>query len=143
MTRITRPASGPPGRSGPDEGIVQALPKGRESLSRRLHQSAGLGVTSKARFLFHRHGRGKWVYADRHKPSLTCAITNGRALDLLRQVVPYLSTYKAQRASLLLSDDLQLTPRKEKYLAAPRTRAAVLRTTALVDDPFGLQAGPG
>lgn len=38
--------------SDPDEGIVQASPKGGESLSRRLHQSTGLGVHSEARFLF-------------------------------------------------------------------------------------------
>ena len=40
--RITRPASGSHRAAMTDEGIVQAISKGMEQLSRRLHQWRGL-----------------------------------------------------------------------------------------------------
>jgi len=80
---------------------------------------------------------GKRVYADRHTPSFTYAITNRQALDLLRQVVPYLRTYKAQRASLLLSDYLRLTPRNGKYSAAQAADR-----DAFIAAFFAIEGGP-
>ncbi|MGB5543873.1 MAG: LAGLIDADG family homing endonuclease [Gammaproteobacteria bacterium] len=50
-----------------------------------------------------------------HSSSFVFSIYNRQALDLLRAIHPYLHTYKARRAELILSDYLQLTPRSGKY----------------------------
>lgn len=70
---------------------------------------------------------GKRTYSERHTPSFTYAITNRHALDLLRQVAPYLRTYKARRTELLLADYIRLTPRNGRYsLAGALERAAFI-----------------
>lgn len=50
-----------------------------------------------------------------HAPGLTYAVANRQALALLAQVAPYLRSYKAERARLVLDDYLRLTPRNGKY----------------------------
>ncbi|MGH8620300.1 MAG: hypothetical protein ACREUW_21615, partial [Burkholderiales bacterium] len=50
-------------------------------------------------------------------PGLTYAISNRQALTLLEQIAPYLRTYKAGRARLILRDYLRLTPRNGRYTA--------------------------
>ncbi len=50
-----------------------------------------------------------------HTPSVTYAIDNRQALALLQQITPYLRTYKAQRAELILNDYVRLMPRNGKY----------------------------
>lgn len=50
-----------------------------------------------------------------HSPSFTYAIYNRQALSLLKQVSPYLQTYKKYRSQLILEDYLRLTPRNGKY----------------------------
>ena len=57
----------------------------------------------------------KKVYKDNHTPSMTYAISNRQALDLLSQITPYLKTYKKQRAELILKDYVRVTPRNGKY----------------------------
>jgi len=57
----------------------------------------------------------KKTYQQHHTPSLTYAISNRQALDLLHQIVPYLKTYKLERANLILKDYLRVTPRNGKY----------------------------
>ncbi len=57
----------------------------------------------------------KRTYSNKHTPSFTYAVTNRQALDLLRQIVPYLKTYKAGRTQILLNDYVRLTPRNGKY----------------------------
>ncbi|HET9701034.1 MAG TPA: LAGLIDADG family homing endonuclease [Burkholderiales bacterium] len=57
----------------------------------------------------------KRTYSNNHSPGLTYAINNRQALDLLRQIAPYLRTYKVQRAKLVLDHYLELTPRNGKY----------------------------
>jgi len=50
-----------------------------------------------------------------HTPSYTYAIYNRQALALLEQLSPYLKTYKAERASLILEHYVALTKRNGKY----------------------------
>lgn len=50
-----------------------------------------------------------------HADSYTYAIYNRQALALLKQILPYLKSYKANRAELILRDYLRLTPRNGKY----------------------------
>lgn len=60
----------------------------------------------------------KCTYRDHHTPSVTYAISNRQALAVLEQVVPYLRTYKAKRARLILHNYIRLTPRNGKYTRA-------------------------
>ena len=50
-----------------------------------------------------------------HTPSYTYQITNRQALDVLRQIDPYLRGYKAERAKLALQEYVRLTPRNGRY----------------------------
>jgi len=58
---------------------------------------------------------GKRTVSTKHTPSFTYAVYNRQALALLQQVQPFLRTYKAERAVLILSKYLELTPRNGKY----------------------------
>lgn len=60
----------------------------------------------------------KRTYRASHAPSFTYAIDNRQALALLEQVTPYLRTYKARRAHLVLCEYVRLTPRNGKYTPA-------------------------
>lgn len=57
----------------------------------------------------------KKVYKNNHTPSMTYAISNRQALDLLIQATPFLKTYKKERAELILKDYIRVTPRNGKY----------------------------
>ena len=57
----------------------------------------------------------KRTYKEHHKPSGEYRIENRQALELIRQLAPYLLTYKAHRADLVLSDYVRLTPRNGYY----------------------------
>ena len=50
-----------------------------------------------------------------HSPSGAYAVANRQALELLKQIVPYLQSYKAERARLVLINYLRLTPRNGRY----------------------------
>ena len=58
---------------------------------------------------------GKRVYNPRHAPSYTFQVTSRQALDLLRQIVDYMRSYKARRARLALAEYLAVTPRNGRY----------------------------
>jgi len=60
----------------------------------------------------------KSIASDRHTPSFAYRLTNRQALELLRQVQPYLRSYKATRATLVLDRYLALTPRNGRYTAS-------------------------
>jgi hypothetical protein len=53
--------------------------------------------------------------SEHHTPSFAFAIYNRQALELIRQLRPFLRTYKAKRSDLILNDYLKLTPRNGKY----------------------------
>jgi hypothetical protein len=64
----------------------------------------------------------KRTYEMRHAASYTYQISSRQALDLLRQVMPFLRSYKARRAQLILEHYVALTPRNGKY--SPQIAAA-------------------
>ncbi len=51
----------------------------------------------------------------KHAPSYCYAISSRQALALLKQLLPYLQSYKRQRAALALEHYEALTPRNGKY----------------------------
>ncbi|MDH5232190.1 MAG: hypothetical protein OEY38_19165 [Gammaproteobacteria bacterium] len=57
----------------------------------------------------------KKTYQDNHTPSFTYKLTSRKALDLVKQIYPYLRTHKLKRAEMLLNDYVRLTPRNGKY----------------------------
>ena len=57
----------------------------------------------------------KRTYGSNHTPSAAYIVSNRQALRLLEQVCPYLRTYKAKRARLVLCDYVKLTPRNGFY----------------------------
>lgn len=61
------------------------------------------------------HVTNKRVYQPEHTPGVTYTLNNRQALNLLEQIAPYLRTYKAERASLILRDYVRLTPRNGRY----------------------------
>jgi len=64
----------------------------------------------------------KRIYSDKHTPSATYTVSNRQALDLLKQIEPFLLTYKKYRAKLVLKNYLRLTPRNGKYTAEIRQK---------------------
>jgi len=50
-----------------------------------------------------------------HSPSFAYSISSRQALTLLGRVSPYLRTYKAGRACLLLEEYVRVTPRNGRY----------------------------
>jgi hypothetical protein len=76
-------------------------------------------------FALHRIGAGKItrkkVAKAHHTPSLTFAIWNRQALEVLVQIQPFLRSYKRGRADLVQREYLRLTPRNGKYSAAALT----------------------
>lgn len=71
----------------------------------------------------------KRTYQPNHTPGITYAISNRQALSVLEQVTPYLKTYKAKRARLILNSYIRLTPRNGKYTPAQlKERDAFIET---------------
>lgn len=85
------------------------------------------------RFVLSATGAGKVTskrtYEPQHAPSYTYQISSRQALELLRQIRPFLRSYKAKRAQLILDNYLVLTPRNGKYSAV----------TAAARDRFEIQ----
>ncbi|MET0514500.1 MAG: LAGLIDADG family homing endonuclease [Nitrospiraceae bacterium] len=50
-----------------------------------------------------------------HVPSYTYQITNRQALDLLKQICPYMRSHKSDRARLAVCQYVKLTPRNGRY----------------------------
>ncbi|MCC7201258.1 MAG: hypothetical protein IT393_01140 [Nitrospirae bacterium] len=64
---------------------------------------------------------GKRTYSNNHTPSKTYQISNRQALDLLKQTAPYLKSYKADRAAIVLDQYVRVTPRNGRYSAVLRS----------------------
>lgn len=64
-------------------------------------------------------GAGKIIrqrtYQPHHQPAYKYSISNRQALHILEQIRPYLRTYKLQRARIVLTYYLLVTPRNGKY----------------------------
>jgi hypothetical protein len=110
------------------EGTV-TLTRPHKSDNRRLLVCVSNNEVAILRFLKSSLGAGKItgkrIYSDRHRPSFTYQISSRQALELLRQIAPYMVSYKALRARLALELYIGLTPRNGKYtkeLRAARDR---------------------
>ena len=66
-----------------------------------------------------------------HAHSYAYAVYNRQALSLLEQTLPYLKSYKHDRAALILKDYLAVTPRNGKYTAEILARKKVFEQTVL------------
>lgn len=77
----------------------------------------------------------KRVSQAHHTPSFTYAIYNQQALNLLKQIQPYLKTYKARRATIILLDYVALTPRNGKYTDQTRQAREAFEAAVLAIKP--------
>lgn len=105
-------------------GIVDG--EGTITLS-RLHRSENrrvvVSVSSTERILLEYLQRAvcagtittKKTAAPQHAPGYAWSVRGRQAIALLSQIAPYLRTYKARRARLLLEHYVRLTPRNGKY----------------------------
>lgn len=97
------------------EGTITLTREHRDE-NRRLVVSIASTERSMLAFVVERTGCGKITNkrttSGRHTPSFAYRITNRQALELLRQISPYLRSYKANRAALALTHYLSLTPKK-------------------------------
>jgi hypothetical protein len=93
------------------------------------------------RFVIDQVGVGKITrkrtIAARHTPSFCYAITSRQALALLRQITPYLRSYKRQRAELALAVYERLTPRNGKYSASQLADRRAFERSLLAIAPRG------
>lgn len=84
--------------------IVVSVSNNEQGLLEYIQRVVGAGRISNKR-----------TYGEKHAPSFHYQISSRQALDLLRQITPYLHTYKAVRARLALDNYLAVTPRNGKY----------------------------
>lgn len=100
------------------EGTVTLTRKHRNE-NRQLCVSISSTEKPMLEFVEHSTGVGKITNKRTsksiHSPSYTYAVYNRQALDLLREVLPWLKSYKRERAVLILQDYVRLTPRNGKY----------------------------
>jgi len=75
--------------------------------------------------------------SERHTPSFAYRLTDRQALDLLRQVQPYLRSYKATRATLALEHYLQLTPRNGRYTVGVKQARQAFEAAFLATKKIG------
>lgn len=57
----------------------------------------------------------KLTYKENHTPSYVYQVSGRQALTVLEQIVPFMHSYKKERAILALSDYIRLTPRNGRY----------------------------
>lgn len=100
------------------EGTI-ALTRRHKNENRQLEISISNTEMELLKYLLKTIGAGritqKKTYSDKHTASATYLISNRQALSLLKQISPFLRTYKQRRADLVLQDSLRLTPRNGKY----------------------------
>ena len=70
-----------------------------------------------------------------HTPSFAYAVYNRQGLALLQQTLPYLKSYKRDRAELILTKYLSVTPRNGKYSAELLARKANFERRVLAIKP--------
>jgi hypothetical protein len=74
---------------------------------------------------------GKRTSSAAHAPGLTYTVSNQQALNVLRQVVDYLRSYKQRRARLALARYDELTPRNGRYSGAQDAARQLFETEFL------------
>jgi hypothetical protein len=105
------------------EGTI-TLSREHRNENRRLVVSIASTERCLLEFVADRMGCGKitnkCTVSERHTLSFAFRVTNRQALELLRQVQPYLRSYKVTRAALALKYYLALTPRNGRYAAGQK-----------------------
>ena len=100
------------------EGTV-TLTKLHAHENRRLVVSIANTELPLLEFVIERVGCGKITRkratSSRHTPSYCYSIASRQALALLRQLTPYLRSYKSKRADMALEHYTRLTPRNGRY----------------------------
>jgi hypothetical protein len=87
--------------------LVVSIANTEAELLNFVHSEIGAGKITRKR-----------TTSPQHTPSFCYAVSSRQALDLLRQIVRYLRSYKRQRAELALENYEEVTPRNGKYTAA-------------------------
>ena len=77
----------------------------------------------------------KRTSSSNHTPSYTYAIYNRQALLVLKQIYPYLQSYKATRAKLIIENYIRLTPRNGKYSQTLKSSREQFETSLLSIKP--------
>lgn len=100
------------------EGTVTLSRKHRNE-NRQLVVSISNTELRLLEFVLHKVGAGKITnkktYSAKHTPSMTYTISNRQGLDLLKQICPYLKSYKYERTLMVLEHYVRLTPGNGKY----------------------------
>ena len=126
-------------------GLVDAdgtVSLARKHVNENRHPVVSISNTDRhlLEFVLEQIGSGKITSkktaSTRHTPSFSFAIYNRQALSLLQQLLPYLQTYKAKRAQIIIQEYLALTPRNGKYTAAARNSRAQFERRVLGIKPL-------
>lgn len=100
------------------EGTV-TLMRAHKDEYRQVHVSINNCDKKMLEWVLRKAGAGKIlskkVYNEKHTPSFTYRIVAQKAFPLLKQVLPYLHTYKKERTKLILKYADKLTVRNGKY----------------------------
>jgi hypothetical protein len=120
------------------EGTVTLTRKHRNE-----HRQVCVSISSTERglldFVLNATGAGKITNKStsgrHHTPSFAYAVYNRQALALLQQTLPYLISYKRDRAELILTEYLSVTPRNGKYSAELLARKANFERRVLAIKP--------
>jgi hypothetical protein len=122
------------------EGTI-TLSREHRNENRRLVVSIASTELCMLEFVAERTGCGKitnkCTTSSRHTPSFAYRLTNRQALELLRQVMPYLRSYKATRAALTLQHYQALTPRNGRYTASLKLARQEFEATFLETRKIG------
>jgi hypothetical protein len=90
--------------AGERRQLVLSISSTERDLLDWTRQATGVGKITRKRSI-----------STKHAPAFTYAVANRQALAILEQVSPYLRSYKALRARLVLDHYLAVTPRNGKY----------------------------
>jgi len=102
------------------EGTV-TLSRGRKNAQRQLAVTVSSTDRELLEYVARVVGAGKitnkQIHKRNHSAAYTYQVYNRQALSILRQTVPFLRTYKRNRAEIALDGYLKVTPRNGKYSA--------------------------
>ena len=104
--------------------LVVCIANNDLSLLRYVRDAVGAGKVT-----------AKRIYSKRHSPSFNYQITSRQALELLRQIVIFMRTYKTGRAQLALESYVKLTPRNGRYSAETRSARLEFESNLLAMRP--------
>ncbi|MEP6941915.1 MAG: LAGLIDADG family homing endonuclease [Betaproteobacteria bacterium] len=117
------------------EGTV-TLSREHRNENRRLVVSIASTERCLLEFVADRTGCGKITNkrttSPLHSLSFAYRVTNRQALEILRQIQPYLRSYKATRAALALKYYVALTPRNGRYATAQKDERQQFETLFLL-----------